>query len=55
MDIAAGRRVPSFGRPAACLVKAPRAPMQRHEGGYYIRLAAVDRPGTAATTARRLA
>jgi homoserine dehydrogenase len=29
--------------------------MQRHEGGYYIRLAAVDRPGTAATIARRLA
>jgi homoserine dehydrogenase len=55
MDIAAGRRVPSFGRPAACLVKAPRAPMQRHEGGYYIRLAAVDRPGTAATIARRMA
>ena len=29
--------------------------MQRHEGGYYIRLAAVDRPGTAATIARRVA
>ena len=29
--------------------------MQRHEGGYYIRLAAVDRPGTAATIARRMA
>ena len=55
MDLAAGRRVPSFGRPAASLVKAPRAPMQRHEGGYYIRLAAVDRPGTAATIARRMA
>src|SRR5436309_2805063 len=49
MDLAAGRRVPSFGRPAARLVKPQRAPMQRHEGGYYIRLAAVDRPGTAAT------
>ena len=45
MDLAAGRRVASFGRPAASLVKAPRAPMQRHEGGYYIRLEAVDRPG----------
>jgi homoserine dehydrogenase len=55
MDLAAGRRVPSFGRPAASLVKAPRAPMQRHEGGYYIRLAAVDRPGSAATIARRMA
>ncbi len=55
MDLAAGRRVPSFGRPAASLVKAPRAPMQRHEGGYYIRLEAVDRPGSAATIARRMA
>ena len=29
--------------------------MQRHEGGYYIRLRAVDRPGTAAMIAKRLA
>jgi homoserine dehydrogenase len=29
--------------------------MQRHEGGYYIRLTAIDRPGTAATIARRMA
>ena len=29
--------------------------MQRHEGGYYIRLLAVDKPGTAATIATRLA
>ena len=29
--------------------------MQRHEGGYYIRLLARDRPGSAATIARRLA
>jgi homoserine dehydrogenase len=29
--------------------------MQRHEGGYYIRLLAVDRPGTFATIARHLA
>jgi homoserine dehydrogenase len=29
--------------------------MQRHEGGYYIRLSAIDRPGTAATIARRMA
>jgi len=55
MDLACGRRVASFGRPAAALAKAQRAPMQRHEGGYYIRLAALDRPGTAATIARRMA
>jgi len=29
--------------------------MQLHEGGYYIRLLAVDKPGTAATIATRLA
>jgi homoserine dehydrogenase len=29
--------------------------MQRHEGGYYIRLAAVDRPGTFAAIAKFLA
>jgi homoserine dehydrogenase len=55
VDIAAGRRVPPFGRPAASLAKPQRAPMQRHEGGYYIRLSAVDKPGTAATIARRMA
>jgi homoserine dehydrogenase len=55
VDIAAGRRTPAFGRPASALGKAQRAPMQRHEGGYYIRLAAVDRPGSAATIARRMA
>jgi homoserine dehydrogenase len=55
VDIAAGRRVPAFGRPASSLTKVQRAPMQRHEGGYYIRLAAVDRPGTAAAIARRMA
>src|SRR3954447_775097 len=54
-DLAAGRRAPCFGRPVKGLTKAQRAPIQRHEGGYYIRLAAVDRPGTAATIARRMA
>jgi homoserine dehydrogenase len=29
--------------------------MQRHEGGYYIRLLAVDRPGTFAAIAKHLA
>jgi homoserine dehydrogenase len=54
-DIARGHRSPVFGRPAAQLTDAGRAPMQRHEGGYYIRLQAVDKPGTAATIATRLA
>jgi homoserine dehydrogenase len=54
-DIAAGVRMPAFGRPASLLTVCHQAPMQRHEGGYYIRLAAVDRPGTFAAIAKRLA
>jgi homoserine dehydrogenase len=54
-DIARGVRSAPFGRPSARLLTSKKAPMQRHEGGYYIRLLAVDRPGTAATIARRLA
>ena len=54
-DIARGVRTAPFGRPTAKLVAAKKAPMQRHEGGYYIRLLARDKPGTAATIARRLA
>jgi homoserine dehydrogenase len=48
-------RAAPFGRPSARLTVSRKAPMQRHEGGYYIRLLAVDKPGTAATIARRLA
>ena len=54
-DIARGVRAAPFGRPAAQLTISRKAPMQRHEGGYYIRLLAVDKPGTAATIAKRLA
>jgi homoserine dehydrogenase len=54
-DIARGVRVAPFGRPTAKLTISRKAPMQRHEGGYYIRLLAVDKPGTAATIAKRLA
>jgi homoserine dehydrogenase len=54
-DIARGVRTPPFGRPAALMTAIRKAPMQHHEGGYYIRMLARDRPGTAATIARRLA
>ena len=54
-DIAKGVRCAPFGRPAARLTDVKKAPMQRHEGGYYIRLQARDKPGTAATIATRLA
>jgi homoserine dehydrogenase len=54
-DVARGVRVAPFGRAVDSLTVAGRAPMQMHEGGYYIRLLAVDKPGTAATIATRLA
>jgi homoserine dehydrogenase len=54
-DIARGIRSAPFGRPTAELAVSEKAPMQRHEGGYYIRLLARDRPGTAASIATRLA
>ncbi|HZE45606.1 MAG TPA: homoserine dehydrogenase [Xanthobacteraceae bacterium] len=54
-DIARGVLAAPFGRPSARLITSKKAPMQRHEGGYYIRLLAVDKPGTAATIAKRLA
>lgn len=54
-DVARGLRMPPFGRPVAQLAVSHKAPMERHEGGYYIRLLARDLPGTAATIASRLA
>src|SRR3954462_14049416 len=51
-DIARGVRTPPFGRATDRLAASKKAPMQRHEGGYYIRLLARDRPGSAATIAR---
>ena len=54
-DVASGQVSPPFGRPTARLDKAERAPMQRHEGGYYIRLTVHDRPGVAAGVATRMA
>jgi homoserine dehydrogenase len=54
-DVARGVRVNPFGRPVDRLRATEKAPMERHEGGYYIRLMARDLPGTAATIATRLA
>ncbi len=44
----------AFGRPVEALEEAERVPLQRHEGGYYVRLAVVDRPGSMATIATRM-
>jgi homoserine dehydrogenase len=53
VDVARGARLPAFGRPAASLSDADRVPMQRHEGGYYVRLTVVDRPGAMGAIAAR--
>ena len=54
-DVARGIRTQPFGRPVDRLRATEKAPMERHEGGYYIRLMARDLPGTAAAIATRLA
>ncbi|EKS40059.1 homoserine dehydrogenase [Afipia clevelandensis] len=54
-DVARGIRAAPFGRPVDKLKTTTKAPMKRHEGGYYIRLMARDLAGTAATIATRLA
>ncbi|CAN1518974.1 ThrA Homoserine dehydrogenase [Rhabdaerophilaceae bacterium] len=55
VDLARGNQVKTFGRPSGALAKPIRAPMQQHEGGYYVRLSVLDRPGAAATIASRMA
>ena len=55
VDIARGIHVPPLGVPSAALTQTDKAPMQRHEGGYYIRLTVRDRPGAAAGIATRMA
>ncbi len=54
-DVARGDRTPCFGLPVASLAELERAPMQLHQGGYYVRLALYDRPGAAAAIAMRMA
>jgi homoserine dehydrogenase len=54
VDIATGRRVAPFGVPIAALERVPGAPMERHEGAYYIRLMVKDQPGVIADVAAAL-
>jgi homoserine dehydrogenase len=54
-DIARGDVAAAFGRPIDALEDAERVPMGRHEGGYYVRLAVVERPGSVATISTRMA
>lgn len=51
IDIAAGRRVPTFGIPASQLQKLVSVPLDQHVGEYYVRLLVVDRPGVFADIA----
>ncbi|HMN74039.1 MAG TPA: ACT domain-containing protein, partial [Rhodoblastus sp.] len=54
-DIARGVRSRPLGLPRAALTKVRRVEMQRHEGGYYIRLSVYDKPGAFAGIATRMA
>src|SRR5579872_3831427 len=54
VDIAAGRRVPTFAVPVAALRDLPAAPMEQHQGAYFIRLMVLDQPGVIADIAAAL-
>jgi homoserine dehydrogenase len=54
IDVALGRRSPTFGVPASALKEVAGAPMARHRGAYYVRLMVVDRPGVIADVAAAL-
>jgi len=54
VDIAAGRHVAPFAVPSHSLEPLPGAPMERHQGAYYIRLMVVDQPGVIADVAAAL-
>ena len=54
-DIARGVRSAPFGMPVAALRQVEPLPLQRHEGGYYIRLVVQDKPGAVAAIASRMA
>ena len=55
VDVARGDRRPAFGVPAAKLKKYVQAPKKAHEGGYYVALQLLDKPGAVAAIAKILA
>jgi homoserine dehydrogenase len=55
IDIAHGHMGPPFILPTAKLESHNPAEMRTHEGGFYIRLSAYDRPGVIAGIATRMA
>lgn len=54
-DVARGVRSAPLGMPVEALEPAATLPASRHEGGYYVRLTVVDRPGAVAAIASRMA
>ena len=54
LDIARGDRPAPFGVPAARLKAYKRAKLGQHQGAYYVRLSAYDRPGAMARIAGRM-
>ena len=46
---------PALGHPAHSLTPHEQVPMRAHEGGYFIRLTVIDKPGTMASIATRMA
>ena len=54
VDIARGRRTPTFTIPATALADIPISPMDRHHGACYVRLMVVDKPGVFADVAAAL-
>ncbi len=55
VDVARKHRTAPFIKPVRKLKKARPAPLTEHEGGYYIRLDVLDKPGVAARIATRMA
>jgi homoserine dehydrogenase len=55
VDIARGNKRPTFGVPAAKLKPFKAPPLRAHEGGYYVALQLLDKPGAVASVAKILA
>jgi len=55
IDIGAGFILPPFGVPSSKLKPYKRARLGQHQGAYYVRLSAFDRPGVMAAITRRMA
>jgi homoserine dehydrogenase len=55
VDIAAGFVLPPFGVPSSRLKPHSKATLGQHQGGYYIRFSAYDRPGVMAAITKRMA